>query len=1535
MVKTRHGGDVDTSPGGEILSLRSRNAKRFSRSDAEDNMLSSGDDNTPRSKRQRIVSMRASGGNSEESSGYRGMTRRSYHSSGASPPTPEQRTKGKDKSSPDSTVPSNQAPSTSSKLTPKNQKEFALSRSREFRSLTKDSHVEVIEEEDDEDGIRRSRRPRKQIYSTMNQNLLTEMMLAGGANPSPEEVIVRRKKPLRPPRKEETNDDEEEEEEEDEDEDEEEEEDVENSEPGTDMYSRIKNRQIAKKLERQQEREERQRRQQEKEEEKLKRRQEKGSGDEEEESDDDSEEEDDDEEEDEEEGEEPQPQYSLRQHRQITDRYSAPMSEPMRKRQQKYEDFINPHSPLRRRHFKHKKHLTPVHSPRLKRRTHHGARDLSSTSSEGSDDERRFERRKNKSMMRARNRCLPMNLTKDDMSGGVIKDRQRIGGSLADVDPMNIDSSVTFDTVGGLGSHVQALKEMVVFPLLYPEVFERFKIAPPRGVLFHGPPGTGKTLVARALANECKQGDKRVAFFMRKGADCLSKWVGESERQLRLLFDQAFTMRPSIIFFDEIDGLAPVRSSRQDQIHSSIVSTLLALMDGLDSRGEIVVIGATNRIDAIDPALRRPGRFDREFLFPLPSVEARTTILNIHTKQWNPRLSEAFVSEVAAKCVGYCGADLKALCTEAALYALRRRYPQIYTSKEKLQLDVTEIQIGAVDFHQAMKRIVPASQRSVVSPGRSLTLHVRPLLENQFNAALDILRHVFPSALYKDNSTLQEESSDPLTDMLHNDDWEEEEGGPSIFNGPTPRMGSKKHSLSHTSNHSFLNFASTSYHRPHAHRPRFLITGQPGMGQTSHLGPALLHHMERLPVHCLDLPALYACSAKTPEESCAQVFLEARRTSPSIIYVPHIGQWWEACSATLQATFLTLLQDLPPSAPILLLATSDFPLRDAPVEMQSLFIAGHGEVMKMRLFKMDERREFFRDLVLVQATKAPHRKKKIASAALEVLPVVAPREPRELTEEEIQKLISEEEKKLRELRIFLRDVLTRLASERKFRVFTSPVDPEEVPDYVEVIKQPMDLFTMNNKINLHQYTSAKQFLGDIDLITSNALEYNPDRQPSDRMIRNRACELKDMAYAIIDAEMDSDFEKECGEIEESRSRRQENSTVTAAMAPSFYKTFHQLTLTQAQEQARELANQKLKPHQLDSSREEDGDGGTGRPKKVKKKHSKRRSAWSRGFLSKIKKKKPVVDEEEDSEEEDGEERDEEEDDEEEEREEEEGEEAMEDGEVEILHNGPLTNGDIFNHQETSNQSAETSTAPSTLSQITDDTPIATQRSPRLSHRLDNHDSDRESVKSGPCSPVSEHVIGRRSLRRNSNHAAPTHHQLQNGISSEESSEIDPPTLEKVVPFQRVKGDRSKTKEIIKVMEVENGEEEEEEEERRQYEGDTPTSAESTKGKDSNATLRRSSRRPTRSLQNDAVAMATVARNILDEPVPELVVDHDRLKRLLESVTLATTNFNIEKLERMYSVLSHHVYRHRMDYDKTELIQDMEQEVMNITVHPLD
>lgn len=224
---------------------------------------------------------------------------------------------------------------------------------------------------------------------------------------------------------------------------------------------------------------------------------------------------------------------------------------------------------------------------------------------------------------------------------------------------------------------------------------------------------------------------------MRKGADCLSKWVGEAERQLRLLFEEARAQQPSIIFFDEIDGLAPVRSSKQDQIHSSIVSTLLALMDGMDGRGQVVVIGATNRPDAVDPALRRPGRFDREFYFPLPDEKAREKILGILTKKWEgwgsaPTVGgsgsdgrELKVAErlkmMAKATKGYGGADLRvrvflmkffllksifdlqALCTEAALNAVQRRYPQIYRSQDRLLLKPDTIHVEPRDFMIAIK----------------------------------------------------------------------------------------------------------------------------------------------------------------------------------------------------------------------------------------------------------------------------------------------------------------------------------------------------------------------------------------------------------------------------------------------------------------------------------------------------------------------------------------------------------------------------------------------------------------------------------------------------------------------------------------------------------------------------------------------------------------------------------------------------------------------------------------------------------------
>uniref|UniRef100_A0A3P8TJN4 ATPase family AAA domain-containing protein 2 n=1 Tax=Amphiprion percula TaxID=161767 RepID=A0A3P8TJN4_AMPPE len=879
----------------------------------------------------------------------------------------------------------------------------------------------------------------------------------------------------------------------------------------------------------------------------------------------------------EDEEEENQRRYDFRQRKTVV-RYQASQDEP-RKRSM----YFKGHSSPTRRRFRFSS--TAPRSPYNRRRTsrrRHAIHSSDSTSS--SSDDEKFQRQRSKNRSMSVNRCLPMNLVKEDLLG-IHKDRMKIGASLADVDPMHIDKTVRFDSIGGLSRHISALKEMVVFPLLYPEVFERFRIQPPRGCLFYGPPGTGKTLVARALANECSQGERKVSFFMRKGADCLSKWVGESERQLRLLFDQAYQMRPSIIFFDEIDGLAPVRSSRQDQIHSSIVSTLLALMDGLDSRGEVVVIGATNRLDSIDPALRRPGRFDREFLFGLPDREARKDILKIHTRQWTPPPSDAFLEELADKCVGYCGADIKAVCSEAALCALRRRYPQIYSSSQKLVLDVNSISITNKDFLCAMSKMVPAAQRAVVSPAKALIPAIRPLLSAALQNILHTVSRVFPHAEQGLKRRRQQ--------------------GAVLLQISSSRQTSHSQLKTSAANVSLSSLLYRSVlSQPTSYRPRLLLEGRPGSGQSSHLAPAVLHALEKFTVYTLDMAMLFGASATAPEETCAQIFVEAKRTSPSILYIPHIGQWWETVGPALRATFLSLLSSIPAFSPILLLATCNLHYDQLSMEVQELFRVEYGEVFHIQVPTSRERRAFFEDLILNQAAKAPPSKKKAVLHALEVLPVAPPPPPRQLTKEETQRLEEQEEGTLRELRLFLRDVTNRLSQDKRFKAFTKPVDLDEVPDYAEVIKKPMDLSTVLSKIDLHQYGTVKEFLGDVDLIWQNALEYNPDRDPSDRQIRHRACALKDTVHAIIRDELDEDFEKICEEIKVSRTTR--GGCSNARFAPSYYHVLPKQPKSPAEAKITDVTPQR------------EPVGNTVAKKK------RRKNRWSNGYLAKKKSSSPHV-----------------------------------------------------------------------------------------------------------------------------------------------------------------------------------------------------------------------------------------------------------------------------------------------------------------------
>jgi transitional endoplasmic reticulum ATPase len=267
---------------------------------------------------------------------------------------------------------------------------------------------------------------------------------------------------------------------------------------------------------------------------------------------------------------------------------------------------------------------------------------------------------------------------------------------------------VTYEDIGGLKNEVQKVREMIELPLRHPEIFERIGIEAPKGVLLYGPPGTGKTLLAKAVANETNAN-----FYSIGGPEIMSKFYGESEERLRETFKQAQENAPSIIFIDELDSIAPKREEVSGDVEKRVVSQLLTLMDGIGSRGKLVVIGATNRPDALDPALRRPGRFDREIEIGIPDQEGRFDILQIHTRGM-PLTEDVNLESFAKITHGFVGADLEALSKEAAMRSLRRILPEINMEQTKIPVEVlNKIKITHKDFEDALKDVQPSALREV------------------------------------------------------------------------------------------------------------------------------------------------------------------------------------------------------------------------------------------------------------------------------------------------------------------------------------------------------------------------------------------------------------------------------------------------------------------------------------------------------------------------------------------------------------------------------------------------------------------------------------------------------------------------------------------------------------------------------------------------------------------------------------------------------------------------------------------------------
>jgi len=271
-------------------------------------------------------------------------------------------------------------------------------------------------------------------------------------------------------------------------------------------------------------------------------------------------------------------------------------------------------------------------------------------------------------------------------------------------------SKVTYEDIGGLGNQVQRIREMIELPLKYPEIFERLGIQPPKGVFLYGPPGTGKTLIVRAVAHETD------AYFINiSGPEIMGKYYGESEGRIRKLFEEAQAHAPSIIFIDEIDAIAPKREDMggEKQVEKRVVAQLLSLMDGLESRGKVIVIGATNIPNSIDPALRRPGRFDREISISIPDKKGRLEILQIHTRGI-PFSADVDMEKLAEITHGFVGADLEALAREAAMTALRKILPQIDFEMAEIPYDLLmSLEVTMDNFLDAMKEVEPSAIREV------------------------------------------------------------------------------------------------------------------------------------------------------------------------------------------------------------------------------------------------------------------------------------------------------------------------------------------------------------------------------------------------------------------------------------------------------------------------------------------------------------------------------------------------------------------------------------------------------------------------------------------------------------------------------------------------------------------------------------------------------------------------------------------------------------------------------------------------------
>jgi ATPase family AAA domain-containing protein 2 len=426
-------------------------------------------------------------------------------------------------------------------------------------------------------------------------------------------------------------------------------------------------------------------------------------------------------------------------------------------------------------------------------------------------------------------------------------------------------------------------------------------------------------------------------------------------------------------------------------------------MDGMDGRGQVIIIGATNRPDSIDPALRRPGRFDREFYFPLPNLEGRRAILDIHTKGWNPPLDPAIKDELAKITKGYGGADLRALCTEAALNAVQRRYPQIYQSKEKLLIDPKTIEVIPKDFMISVKKMIPSSQRSASSAASPLPASVEPLLRKSLAEIQAVLAEILPQK--KKTTALEEAQYEEITDARG--------------------FGKEK--------------MQQAFETSRVFRPRLLIQGKPGMGQ-QYLAAAVLNHFEGLHVQSFDLPTLHGDTASTPEATMIRLFSEVKMHSPSVIYLPNVQEWYRTLGHAAYTTFLGLLRSVKATDLILLLGVAEADKDHFDDDMRrDLFGYSNKCRFELDMPRKDQRYEFFAPVMrYIEQTPDqfpdPTNRKKRVLERLVPAPPEPEKPPAPLTKAEVKAQKKRDRQTLNALKIRLQPIMDQIRTKyKKFR----------------------------------------------------------------------------------------------------------------------------------------------------------------------------------------------------------------------------------------------------------------------------------------------------------------------------------------------------------------------------------------------------------------------------------------------------------------------------------------------------------------------